>query len=341
MAFMTLIACPHAMAAGLPANVVTSTQPPADQIEAYIAQAILDLKSPDPVKQQAGRDAIVNFVAPAPQPVTASPAFMQQYSRTLNRQLPAIAKANDMRTRLNAAIATARIAEKIDNDELVGTITEFLKDQNEAVAIWAMKAARTVAPRSANGAKIVPLVVDTARRFPSSATVAYQALTSFPAPPPPAVIDAIHRLLESRITLYNDGVPPDPLGDTVGIRQLVDSKWWGAQNPAQQTKTLQILTNLANAGGQRATMNVRNEDRESLAAVVRQINRCVAAIAELQNKPALKKKMDDGVRGLTGAAPAQLIAAQGEAIVTGVRAEYPALTAPSPLPATKPSPTTK
>jgi hypothetical protein len=334
------LATSFARGAGLPANVVTSTTPDDAVINQYITQAVNDLKSTDPAKQQAGRDAIVNFIAPAPQPPVPSPSFLTAYSRNLNRQLPALAKAPEMRTRLNTAVAVARIAEKIENEELAGTISEFLKDKDEPVAIWAMKAAKFVAPRGASGAKLVPQIVEATNKFPTSATVGYQALTGS-ATPTPAAIDSIHRLLEARTKLFANGVPPDALADTIGMRQLVDSKWWQAQNAAQQQKTIQSLTNISAAAAQRVQQNVTSDERASMAALVRQANRCVAAIATHTGKPALTKKMEDGVRGLTDAANPQLIAQQGEAIVTAVRADFPAISQPQMMPATKPSPTTK
>lgn len=340
IALTAMLAASLAPAAGLPADLVQSLSPSEDAIKQYIAQAMIDLKSPDAAKQQAGRDALINYVAPTPNPPQPSPTFKLIYSQNLNAQLASIAGSQDLRTRLNAAIAAAKVAEKNDNEKLVPTITALLNDQSEAVALWGMKGAKFVIPRGPEGAKLVSRVVDSAKRFPSSSTVAYQTLAAGDAPTPDA-IDAIHKLMEARSALYSNGVPPDALADTIGMRRLVDSKWWQAQTAAQQTKTSQLLINLAGAASQRVQANVSNDERESMAAFVRQINRCVAAIAELQTKPALKKKMDDGVRGLVNAASAQQIAQQADAIVAAVREAFPTLTAPPQLPATKPSPTTK
>jgi len=347
-----IVAPGRAMAAGgLPANVVTSTQPPAGEIEAYIAQALFDLKSPDPAKQQSGRDAIVNFAGASAQPPVPSPAFLSAYSRTLNRQLPAITKATDMRSRLNAAVATARIAEKIDNDELVGTITELLKDQNEAVAIWALKAAKFVVPRSANGAKLIKPIVDTAKRFPGSTTMAYQALSNSPTPNA-AIIDAIHSLMDVRIASYANDIPADPLAELVGMNTIVDTKWWGAQTPAQQQKTLQLLVNLVSVAGQRMGGAVSNENRESMASLIRLVARGIGAIGIKSGKDPLAKKLDDATKGLGKASSAQQIAQSAETVVKESRSEFPAVAAPPqiagapgaaqpPGAATKPSPTTK
>lgn len=337
-----LIACAAtiARAAGLPANVVTSLSPPQDTINQYIAQAMIELKSSDPARQQAGRDALINFVAPAPNPPQPSPTFMLMYAQALNQQLAAIANATDLRTRLNAAIATAKVAEKNDNEKLVPTITALLNDKNEAVALWGMKAAKFVIPRGTEGAKLIQQVVETARRFPSSTTIAYQALISGPGPSAPA-IDALHKLMQARIDLYRTEVPTDPLAEYLAMNQLVDTKWWSAQNAAQQQKTRQLLTNLASVAGQRLVLSDTADNRAAMAELIKRIGRSFGAIAiRTPGKEPLAKKMDDLTKGLGPAMAASQIAAASDGMVTAIRADFSDLSAPPKLNATNPAPAT-
>ncbi|MBC8108612.1 MAG: hypothetical protein H7Z14_18655 [Anaerolineae bacterium] len=339
VAFIALVTASFAHAAGLPANVVQSLSPPADTITQYIAQAMIDLKSPDPAKQQAGRDALINFVAPAPNPPQPSPTFMSVYSQTLNAQLASIANAPDLRTRLNAAIAVAKVSEKNDNEKLVPTITALLNDKSEAVAIWGMKAAKFVIPRGAEGAKLITQVVAAAQRFPSSTTIAYQALISGPGPSAP-VIDAIHLLMKARIDLYNTEIPPDPLAEFPAMLQLVDTKWWNAQNAAQQQKTIQLLTHLASVAGQRVVLNDTAENRDAMSSMIKKISGSIGAIAINTNKPALENKMNELTKGLGKTMTAQQIAAVGAGMVTAIRAEYSTVGPPPTLAATNPAPAT-
>jgi hypothetical protein len=338
-AIVTTLTGSTAHAVGLPANVVTSLSPPQDTINQYIAQAMIELKSLDPAKQQAGRDALINFVAPAPNPPQPSPTFMSVYSQALNQQLAAIANAPDLRTRLNAAIATAKVAEKNDNEKLVPTITGQLNDKSEAIALWGMKAAKFVIPRGAEGAKLIPQVVEAAKRFPSSSTIAYQALIAGPGPSAPA-IDAIHKLMQARIDMYQTEIPADPLAEFPAMLQLVDSKWWNAQNASQQQKTEQLLTHLASVAGQRAVLNDTPENRSAMAAMIKKISGSMGAISFTTNKPSLTKKMDELTKGLGPAMGAQQIAGVADGMVTAIRAEFSTVAPPPKLAATNPTPAT-
>ena len=328
-----------AHAAGLPTTVVTSLNPPADTINQYIAQAMIELKSPDAAKQQAGRDALVNFVAPAPNPPEPSPSFKLAYSQALNAQLASVASSQDLRTRLNAAIAAAKVAEKNDNEKLVPTITALLNDKSEAVALWGMKAAKFVIPRGADGARLIGQVVDAAKRYPSSTTVAYQALVSGPAPTP-ALIDALHNLMKSRIDLYQKDIPADPVAEYLAMLQLVDTKWWGAQNPAQQQKTIELMTHLAAVAGQRVMLNDTAEHRAAMSELLKRINRSVGAVAVRSGKEPFAKQLDDKAKGLGPAMTAAQISGVADGMVTAIRAEFTTVAAPPKLAATNAAPAT-
>jgi len=136
------------------------------------------------------------------------------------------------------------------------------------------------------------------------------------------------------------------------MNTIVDTKWWGAQTPAQQQKTLQLLVNLVSVAGQRMGGAVSNENRESMASLIRLVARGIGAIGIKSGKDPLAKKLDDATKGLGKASSAQQIAQSAETVVKESRSEFPAVAAPPqiagapgaaqpPGAATKPSPTTK
>ncbi len=317
--------------ATLPSTTITSPNPSKQEIERFLDSALTQLRSDDPVEQKTAREAIVATVTK----VTPSPAFAFSYSSGLNSRLAPLANDANWRVRLNAVIAAAKVAEQVKNDHLVPTISGFLKDEHQAVALWAVKGSQFVINQAPSGPSLVPAVLATGKRVPVAAAAAYAALAS--NPPETARLTAVQDLLAQRITLYRNSMPPDPPADGTGLAKLVETQWWRLQSPQQQTRTAQLMVDLASGVAKQLTPSLSNDDKEQFIALVKTIGSSVAAIAIMdESKKATLEKPGQAAQKLPRAAPLSQIASAIAGLYQPLKTAFPGITVPA-SPATNPT----
>jgi hypothetical protein len=208
----------------------------------------------------------------------ATPNFLIRYAESLNKKLLDLLKkprGKDPRVRLNAAIVTARIANKVQNSSLAGVTQVLLRDDSEAVALWGLQAAKVVVPLllnpnpatqpdvAPNPALAVSLgqeVVQAATKHGSNPAVieeAYRTLLLNSALGGAVGIDYLKginsdslrtflplpiAMLEARIKQYDTDVPPQPVADWWCCKLfLVNPVVWKAATPAQQEQIKQVM----------------------------------------------------------------------------------------------------
>src|SRR5205085_2577218 len=142
---------------------LTNTAPCRPQMQSFISAQVAALAGTG-ASQSAARDALIAEASDGAQP--ASPAYLDTYAELLNPAVGKLASNPQMRVRLNAAIVTARVAERADNSRLADAAVAFINDKSEPVALWGLKAARALIPAVlrdpllAPNNKLVPAAAD-------------------------------------------------------------------------------------------------------------------------------------------------------------------------------------
>jgi hypothetical protein len=299
---------PVAWAATLPASVRQSSSAAVitAPINTFLAGQITALTGTNPTAQSAAKDAII---AEALSSGTDKPSgiFLAVYATALDAALKPAVASKDVRVRLNAAVVAGRVAEKANSAGLVPTVLALLKDENQAVALMAVKAAKPLIPPVLNAAASVPapaaraggaagaanaagpqipliqaLVAATTKfaDFGPLVQSAYEALqieqaaTNVPRAnwnfAVPAVVKAIQEIMAARLELYKSGVPDMPQVDPkVGNFLILTQGVWSAA-PAQQVQTIQLLSNLISLAGQRVALTPDRTKKEDLIGVIKQ-----------------------------------------------------------------------
>jgi hypothetical protein len=225
-------------------------------INAFVAGHIASLLGSDPAARSASRDALIRAL-----PGDSSVVYAQAYASALNSALaPALASAGAVE-RLNAAICVASVADRASNTSLAGVTRALLKDPSDAVVLWAMKAAAPQVPvlaldtRDPNYALIREVEQVARARGGNNAWIideAYNALNLSKAGPNvnsdqvAAVLEPLGQLLQHRIGLYANGVPPVPVTDGKATTFLTSSRAWPVMNPAQKLAVVQQMADLLN-----------------------------------------------------------------------------------------------
>ena len=281
-------------------------------INAEVKDLADKLASDDPAVRTAARMALVDL-ATVPGPEQASVQYLNTLATSVNTQLLPLATNKNVLVRLNAAIAIARIANKTDSDLLSPVVLVLLADKNEAIQIWALRAARDVAPAVLRNPllapkdKLMPTIVAVAQANPTPAVMdeAYKALmlNHTAKRPPPAIwkpmvataVTQMGNLLKSRLDAYRNGVPTEPVLDAQAANFLVHPAVFKEISPAQASQSSQLICDLMALAALRST-TAQGADREALIKVVKDGASCVQAIAEIQGKGADVRAVIDPIR---------------------------------------------
>jgi hypothetical protein len=325
-----------------------------EEIAASIKAQVADLEGDDPVKRSKARDALITEVnAPGNQPYSG--VFLDVYAQELNTQLMPLTDNKDTRVRLNVAIIVAKVGEKVDSTRLFDITEKLLQDKSPAVVNWALKAAKVVLPpllqagmqanatklttaikAHADDAQLLPLVYDAlAIRFDAKAAAPNRDKMVV------AVVPQMLELLQARVKMYIQQVPPEPTDIVPAVLFLSDPRTWNAlgrenQQPLQM-QIVQTLSDLIGLAGQRAV--TATAGRSDLEFVIQRAASGLFAIA-LTIK---EQSVQDGLAPLTKITPGGTNSnlAQLSASVPAVLKLYPAWAAIKPAPAIQSnSPTT-
>ena len=277
-------------------------------IDQFVNDNIKKLSGEDAGAQGDARDALVGAAVLSGTAALAggggqqpSPAYLDAYTQALDRALTPLANHPDMRVRLNAAIVTAKVADKANNDRLANAAIKFMNDKQPAVALWGVKAARPMLPTVLNIAggqnPLAPALAQTVQRHALLANIiteVYDALTLnlFNVPsgqrPPPTTIRAavpvMLRVYRMRVDGYAGGLPPDPSVDNIPAEWLAFQPVWSQMTPAQQLAAVQTIDDLLGLLGQHAEL-MSEDERTPMLPVFRRTGKALQAIADANNLP--------------------------------------------------------
>lgn len=266
----TFVAAP-VLADRISSTVKTANPPPDKPITEYLAGEIPNLMSSDPATQKLARDSIV-FECAGHAGLSASPEYGTLYATLLAKALQPAAASPSIRIRVNAAVVVDHVAFDVYREGgsasgLEQLVEKLLKDHDEAVVLWGIKAARLVIASQLldgkNPSALDKSVVQAVKDFPNSGSIvedAYIALTprddaqqdalpkrpggqTIPATAAVQVLPELLELIAWRGDQYKaGGSPPSPMADrpaTVFIPVKLFSNIQG--NPALMNQTLKTL----------------------------------------------------------------------------------------------------
>ena len=249
-------------------------------IQRHVDAAVKNLSSDDAEKQAKGRDDIAGGVVLADPAAMPSPVFLDAYAAAVAKALTPLAQHADMRVRLNAAIANARVAERAGNTRLMDLTVRFINDKTSAVALWGVKAARSMLPTvlglGQNNNPLLAALAQAVQRvgFGPIVTEVYDALSlnivqANPKPPPNVVKGAageMLRVFRIRVNGYAGGVPPDPAVDNVASEFFSFSVVWQQLTPPQRVEAVQAMADLLSLAAQHSQF-MEGEDRQVLMPI--------------------------------------------------------------------------
>jgi hypothetical protein len=289
----------------------------ADVMNAYLATIAADVKQ-EVATLVAGtgsavaRDALVKNASmrtDAPGVSTATPAYLDAYADALNKELLPLAQNPNLTVRLNAAIVAARVAQVANNARLADSMVAFVNDKSDPVVLWGIRGSLRVLPsllKLPAGPKhpLLTAIVDAVKKHPEGvaagwiANDAYTALTldfnaNRKALTPTMIagtVDAVQNLLAVRLDRYKVEVPPNTAADRLGTTYLTDTTVWGVQSPQQQTRTVQLASDLLSLAAQQleAQSKANNAaDVGELAITINWTAKALSVAAAAANQPAI------------------------------------------------------
>jgi hypothetical protein len=309
------------------------------QIQQYVDAAVKRLGSEDPDEQAKARNLLIDGAnltgagAAAGQP---SAAYLDTYATAAAKSLAPLTAHPDMRVRLNAAIAAARIAEKANNLRLSDVAIRFMNDKSPAVALWGVKAARAMVPAAVVGPAnnpLMPSLIQIVGRNPLGPVVneIYQALSLsiFDAAAPPAqrpnpaqikaVLPNMLGVFRQRVNAYARGaLPADPSVDNLAAEFLTYSPVWTQMTPAQQTQAMQSVSDLLGFAGQYAELMAGNE-RDALLPLFQRTGKALQVVGETMNLPGVVKAAKD-VQGVSSGMDGTEVRNRADAVALALKA---------------------
>jgi hypothetical protein len=331
-----------------------------DQVEAFVKEQVAKLVGDDPVAAKEGREALIAAVSqPNPAQPQPSPQFLDVLAEVLNDALKDAAKDKRPQVRLNVAVTVARVAEKANNARLTNAAVVLLDDDNQGVVLWAVKGAKFLipnvlsSPALAKDNKLMPAFVAAVRKHASSGPIimaAYDALKINEKPSSavlaawkdvaPPVVNALIDIVQERLKLYAQSVPPWPGAEKEAITLLVNRDIWFAKLDAPtllklRQRTVQTISDLIgvvaqrlkDVGGERQEVNGLLKNAASGLSVIND---------ELKGDEDVRKLYQMGM-----ATPAEQAAPICQAVILKVRAAFKEMSiTPPPTLSNAPAPAT-
>lgn len=228
----------------------------ADQavLKTFIDSQVAKLSSAKAAEQEDARDALIKEVDGS-----STPAYQDAYAMTLATAAAKLPDSPDYRTRLNAAVAVGRVAERSQNLRLKALALRFAHDKSSAVALWGVKAVRAMLPLQLRSqiqaddpflTRLVPAISDNLSG--PVVQVAYEAYRlnilvdrrSLSDDMLRAVIPPMQELFGTRLALYAADGPDEPQVDTLASNFLVNGAVWNVETTQQKTQTLQSIAQM-------------------------------------------------------------------------------------------------
>lgn len=278
----------------------TISQTDLSAIKQFVQAQTARLTSTDPVQQAAGREALSNATIGEP---PASAAFNDAYSQAVNDAMLPLADDASVRVRLNAAIVVSRVASRTATVRLKPAALKFIADKADPVVLWAVKAHGSLIPAQLRMQPKAddPLLKGLAPALKghlSSPIIleAYEALRlnivqdrkNVTPEMIKAVVPTMQELLALRISEYQNGVPSNPIADTIATTFLVDGDVWRQQTPAQRTRSAQLIVDLlASAAARTASFDNDRDGKDALIQTIRFLSSAAQVMAGNVGKPQL------------------------------------------------------
>jgi hypothetical protein len=338
----------------LPDSVRTSTNGAAvrDQVQKFIKDNLAKLVGDDPAAVKEAREVLVLAVTQVT-PTTPAPSaqFLDVFASVLNETLLAEVKDKKPQTRLNIAVLVARVAEKANNGQLTNITVVLLDDENQGVALWAIKATKFLIPPvlgnavAAKDNKLIPGLLAAVKKHVNRGPIvqaAYEAMKISKDGPNavsqsswkivvPVVINTTLDIVEERLKLYSNGIPAWPGVEKEGISHLVSTGIYQTPlEPAMQKKlherTVQVISNLIGIVSQR--LQAAGANRQELNGLLKNAASSLLVIPSLKENDTIKK-----LYAISTNAPADEVIAKAQAIYPVLKQveEFKALTPPPAL----------
>lgn len=267
-------------------------------IARHVDAAVKNLAVDDPDKQARGRDDLIKGVMLDEPGGQLSPVYLDAYAGAVAKALAPLTTHEDMRVRLNAAIANARVAERAGNTRLSDVTVRFINDKTLAVSLWGVKAARSMLPAalSAGGGNnpLLAAILQAVQRYGYGPIVVevYDALclniiSANPKPPPAVVkgaVPEILRVFRARVDSYGGGVPPDPAIDNVASEFLSFGPVWQQMPNPQKVEAVQAMADLLSYVAQHSQF-MEGEDRQTLIPVFKRTGASLQVIGDASKNP--------------------------------------------------------
>jgi hypothetical protein len=267
------------------------------EIKTFVAAQVANLKNDKDVKaQELARNALIREAS-----ATASQAFLEAYAAALNQEIQPLAKSPLPRTRLQAAVTLARVANVAKSGQLADAISPFVTDESIAVSIWGMRAAGpTLAPLAKAGkqSKLPAAIVESVKLHPTSGDLideAYRALSlgNQVNPASAAVVGAeMLRLFQFRVDLYVKTTPPRPEADRSAVNFLsLESLWTSPTGKQLQPQIVQAFVNFAGLAAQHTGARPET-DRRAFMDKLKGVGSAFTQIGKRLGDPALSAAGD-------------------------------------------------
>lgn len=329
-----------------PSLKTTATLSDADRgsVKLSIATQVAKLSGKDAAAQTEARDQLANEVVLG----NPSAAYVEAYTQALGDALLPLADSPAFRTRLNAAIVAARVAEKTQSLSLKAVVVKFMQDKSEPVVYYGVKAAGALIPAAlkapsvkANDPLITGVVGAVHENLTGTVTQqAYESLSldvnnaasrkSITPKMVSEVVPQIHKVMSLRMEGYLDGIPDDPAADTLGARFLVADAIWKGQSAQQQMQSVQMMINLlANATRRAAdyTDKEGRDKRDELVQTIKQSAKSVQVIGQIVDNTALSSAAAP-LTNINVSTDVKVITTQCDELVAAAATAFPGLKKP-------------
>lgn len=210
------------------------------QIEAFVKDRVAKLadKTPD-VVSKARTDLIEAARAGA---ADLSAAYAAKYAEVLNAEVCALLdNSKDIRTRLNAAVAAARVAEAAHNTKLEAAALKLLDQSQVELRILGVRTAKSVLPElisAGSHQRLLQKMMAVVQQSKGGAMAedAYEGMTPKNADGKilGVLFDPMMALVQARIELYRTGAPEDPERELIPFAFLMQRGIWNSTLSAQQ-----------------------------------------------------------------------------------------------------------
>ncbi|MCC6240128.1 MAG: hypothetical protein IT448_07515 [Phycisphaerales bacterium] len=293
--------------AQIPVDVRTAVSLNSTQ-QKLIADAITaemtKMQSDDPAAQQSARDALSEALRDRGE-LKCSPAFSRQFALVLNQAMLDLPADAQLRVRLNAAIATDRVAELAKSSMLSRAARKFMADESMPVALWGVKSARWILPYEAAASALFSanndLLVAITRAVAQHDTEpvideAYNTLglllndPSVPKPPAESlriVAAVMQNLLQQRIALYANGPIAQPLTEVRAVNFLAHPDVYRAEDQAAHLQTVQLTVQLLEAAIKNAAA-ATGDDRAVYLQLTRDMANVITVIGGYEKNPPIQ-----------------------------------------------------